>query len=113
VEQYQIDLAAAAEDSRKRMSNILRNLCSAQVPGDTQRGLRISPQFDHATFKHVLLPVWMAAYRYRGRAFRFVVNGRTGAVEGERPYSKVKIALLVLAMLLAAITIAALQITQR
>jgi len=54
------------------------------------------------TFKHVLLPVWLAAYKYRGETYRFVVNGRTGRVQGERPYSKGKIALAVLAGLLVA-----------
>ena len=64
------------------------------------------------TFKHVLLPVWLAAYRYRGKSFRFVVNGRTGAVEGERPYSAVKIAIAVVIGLILAGIIAYLQIGQ-
>ncbi len=34
------------------------------------------------TFKHVLLPVWLAAYKYRGKTYRFVVNGRTGTRAG-------------------------------
>jgi hypothetical protein len=48
------------------------------------------------TFKHVLLPVWMAAYRYKGKSYRFVVNGQTGRVQGERPWSAVKIAIAVI-----------------
>ncbi|MFN3786044.1 MAG: primosomal protein N' (replication factor Y) - superfamily II helicase, partial [Thiothrix sp.] len=48
------------------------------------------------TFKHVLLPVWSAAFRYNGETYRFVINGRNGKTQGERPYSKVKIALTVL-----------------
>ena len=64
------------------------------------------------TFKHVLLPVWLAAYRYRGKSFRFVVNGRTGTVEGERPYSAVKIAIAVAIALIVAGVIAYLQISQ-
>ena len=64
------------------------------------------------TFKHVLLPVWLAAYRYRGKSFRFVVNGRTGTVEGERPYSTVKIAIAIALALIVAGIIAYLQISQ-
>jgi len=35
---------------------------------------------------------WLAAYKYRGQErYRFgPVNGRTGSVQGERPYSTVK-----------------------
>jgi hypothetical protein len=43
-------------------------------------------------FKHILLPVWMSAFRFRDKVYRFVVNGRTGEVQGERPYSAGKIA---------------------
>ena len=64
------------------------------------------------TFKHVLLPVWLAAYRYRGKSFRFVVNGRTGSVEGERPYSAVKIAIAVALALIVAGLIAYVQIAE-
>ena len=48
------------------------------------------------TFKHILLPVWLVAYRFRGRTYRFVVNARTGRVQGERPWSAWKIALAVI-----------------
>ena len=62
-------------------------------------------RIDDVTFKHVLLPVWVAAYKYRGQSYRFVVNGQTGKVQGERPWSWIKITLAVIA---AAIVIGAL-----
>ena len=48
------------------------------------------------------LPVWMAAYKYRGKTYRFVVNGQTGRVQGERPYSAWKIAAAVILGLILA-----------
>jgi hypothetical protein len=54
------------------------------------------------TFKHVLLPVWLAAYKYRGKTYRFVVNGQTGRVQGERPYSAFKITVAVIIGLIIA-----------
>jgi hypothetical protein len=42
------------------------------------------------------LPVWSAAFRYRQKAYRFVINGRTGQVQGERPYSYWKIAFAII-----------------
>ena len=56
--------------------------------------------FDAPSFKHVLLPVWVAAFQFLGRPYRFVVNGRTGEVHGERPWSALKITLAVLAGLI-------------
>ena len=80
------------------------------IGGDQQRIERIETDVGRLTFKHVLLPVWLAAYRYRGKSFRFVVNGRTGTVQGERPWSTAKIAALIALALIVALAIAYLQI---
>jgi ribosomal protein S27E len=70
------------------------------IGGDEQQILVHETRYDDVTFKHVLLPVWVSAYRYRDRAYRFLVNARTGEVQGERPWSGVKITLAVLLALL-------------
>jgi hypothetical protein len=70
------------------------------IGGDTQRILSKNTRYDDVTFKHLLLPVWISAYRYRDKIYRFLVNARTGAVTGERPWSWVKITLAVLAALI-------------
>ena len=72
------------------------------IGGDRQRVNGIETQVSDVTFKHILLPVWMAAYKFRGKTYRFVVNGRTGRVQGERPWSAWKIALAVIAGLIVA-----------
>ncbi len=59
----------------------------------------MSNQYDQVAFKHVLLPVWIAAYRYKGKVYRFLVNGQTGEIVGEAPWSVAKIALLVIFIL--------------
>ena len=72
------------------------------IGGDEQRIDQINTAHSAETFKHILLPIWMAAYKYNGKTFRFVVNGQTGKVQGERPWSAWKIAF---AVVLAAIVI--------
>jgi len=99
VERYQIDLVAAAERSRQQMDARLRALCASQVPGDTQRNLVVHATWSGQTFKHILAPVWLATYVYRGQARQVVVNGVTGRVAGDRPWSWIKIALVVLVAL--------------
>ncbi len=54
------------------------------------------------TFKHLLLPVWMMAYRYHAEPYRVYINATTGEVQGERPYSWAKITLAVIAGIIAA-----------
>lgn len=96
VERYQIDLVAAAQRSRQQMDAALRDMCARQVPGDTYRNLVVSPVYSDQTFKHILAPVWMLSYTYGRRSFQVLVNGVTGKIAGERPWSWVKIALLIL-----------------
>jgi len=50
-------------------------------------------------FKHILLPVWISAYNYHNKGYLFLVNGRTGEVQGQRPYSAMKITAFVLMIL--------------
>jgi hypothetical protein len=102
VEHYQVVLLDAAARARASMRATLERLCAAQVPGDTQRNLQIAPSFANETFKHVLLPVWLLAYRFRGRPYQVLVNGVTGAIAGRYPKSAWKIVALVLAALVAA-----------
>ena len=109
VEQYQIALGDAAQLSQAAMTERLRQMCAAQVPGDTQRNLQISPRFSDQTFKHILAPVWLLTYNFRTKPFQVVVNGYTGQMAGEYPKSWVKIALLVLAALIVLIVFLMLQ----
>jgi hypothetical protein len=70
-------LASCADDSDLLISHIIRGQ-------------------DHLTntFKHVLMPVWISAYRYRDKVYRFLVNGQTGEASGESPLSWWKVLLL-------------------
>jgi Zn finger protein HypA/HybF involved in hydrogenase expression len=101
VEHYRVVLVEAAEKSREQMMEKLRQLCAAQVPGDTHRNLRISPSFSGLTFKHLLVPVWLLTYNYGRKAYQVLVNGYTGKIAGEYPYSVWKVLIVILAILIA------------
>jgi predicted RNA-binding Zn-ribbon protein involved in translation (DUF1610 family) len=99
VEHYQVVLFDAAQRARERMSDHLRDLCSREVPGDTQRNLQIFPSYSGETFKHILVPAWLLTYTYGRRLFQVVANGYTGAIAGQYPKSPWKIAGAVLVIL--------------
>jgi hypothetical protein len=101
VERYQIDLLAAAKQAREEMDGEMERLCSAAVPGDTQRNLQVDTDYSGQTFKHILVPVWLLTYNYGTRNFQVVINGYTGTIAGKYPKSWVKITLAVLAVLAA------------
>ena len=100
VEQYQLDLVGAAQQSRARMEDKVRGMCASQVPGDTHRNLQVQSQFTQQTFKHTLLPVWFVTYNYGAKTFQVLLNGVSGQVAGEHPRSFWKIFFLVIFILL-------------
>jgi DNA-directed RNA polymerase subunit RPC12/RpoP len=109
VERYQIDLIAAAQEARQRMDNHMRSLCASEVPGDTHRNLNVDTTYTGQTFKHILGPVWLLTYVYRAKPYRVAVNGVTGKIAGSRPWSWIKIGLLILLALAIVLAIAAAQ----
>ncbi|CUI77110.1 TFIIB-type zinc finger domain-containing protein [Cognatishimia activa] len=94
-EGYSVELEEGFVEARAHMDRVIHRDVKFDIGGDRQRVHKIDTQISDVTFKHVLLPVWMAAYKYRGKTYRFVVNGRTGRVQGERPWSAWKIAIAV------------------
>lgn len=91
-EEYALPLNEGWRKSTTRIEGDQRTRCSGDVPGDTQRGLNVATRLSETTFKHILLPLFIASYRYNGEVFRFVVNGQTGEISGRAPWSWVKIA---------------------
>lgn len=101
-ESYTVDLYDGFNIAREKMHRIIERDVRFDIGGDRQRIHDIDTSVRDVTFKHILLPVWLAAYKYRGKTYRFVVNGRTGRVQGERPYSAIKIAIAVVLGLIVA-----------
>ncbi|MBX9737001.1 MAG: hypothetical protein K2X32_08745 [Phycisphaerales bacterium] len=99
-ESYTIDLPEGFSRAITIMVEWIKRTIEADIGGDHQQITSMHPQYSAITFKHVLLPIWIAAYRYRGKSYRFIVNARSGQVVGDRPYSWIKITLAVLAGLI-------------
>ena len=114
-EGYTIPLVDGHAEARDRMADVIRSDVRRAIGGDEQRISDIDTGWTDETFKHILLPVWMAAYKYNGKSYRFVVNGQTGEVQGERPWSIWKIAfavILVLALATGAVYLADPQVVE-
>ncbi|MCK6480594.1 MAG: primosomal protein N' (replication factor Y) - superfamily II helicase [Planctomycetes bacterium] len=98
-EAYAVDVKEAWGTGERRIREGQQSRCAGDVPGDTHRDLSVNTTLSELRYRHALLPVWVAAYSFRGKVFRFLVNGQTGEVQGEAPWSWVKITLLVLGIL--------------
>ena len=113
-EAYQVDLEQGFGIAREMMVPTIEQSVRADIGGDEQQITDMRTRYGKITFKHILLPVWITAYRYREKSYRIIVNARTGEIQGDRPYSVIKITLAVLAALaLIAIVVAIVAINNR
>jgi len=99
-EAYQVGLREGFPIAKTVIDGTIGALVRRDIGGDQQRIHSVSTRYDDVKFKHVLLPAWISAYRYRDKAYRFLINGQTGEVSGESPKSWWKIAFLVAGVLL-------------
>ena len=90
-EAYSVKLDEGWREARQVMDRQIRRDIRFDIGGDRQKIDEMHTQVSDVTFKHILVPLWLAAYKYRGTSYRFVVNGQTGEVMGERPWSAWKL----------------------
>lgn len=96
---YDRDVEACFSDARERMDEEITHTVRRDIGGDHQRISALSTQFRSLTYKHLLLPLFLLTVIYEGRPFQVFINGVTGEVQGERPWSKLKIGLAIFAVL--------------
>lgn len=105
-QRYQVDLAQGFERVKQVTAGVIQGDVRQDIGGDEQRIHNVSTHYSGITFKHLLLPVYAGAYSFNKKVYQIVVNGRTGEIQGDRPYSFWKIALFVTALLLIVLIIA-------
>ena len=102
---YDIDPQDAAKAARSKMETVIAEDVRRDIGGDEQRITSMDVHFRDVMFKLVLLPLFIATYVYGGQRWQVLVNANTGEVVGDRPWSKVKIAALVLLAIAAVVGI--------
>ena len=105
---YDVPLSQASLDMRAGVvRDASKKLWSKAIPGAHIATLQVlRPEYSSQTFQLVLLPVWVGAYKYRGKIYRVLVNGQTGKVAGDRPADRLKVVLLIALIAAALIPVA-------
>ena len=76
------------------------------LPGDTYQKLDVQTELNVNGSDLILLPFHVVSYRYHDRVFRFLVNGQTGQVVGQKPWSVRRLVAVVVVSLLVVVMIA-------
>jgi hypothetical protein len=96
---YDIGLEEAWELGRKRMRERTKQACINQASTRQIRNFSMSMEFNDESWRYVLLPVYLATYRYGEASYQVLINGQSGAIAGQRPVDWHKIWLAVAALM--------------
>lgn len=100
-ERYSVPLREGWNAAKIEIRNGLERIIRKSIRADEVRDIRIAANYVKVLYKHLLVPVWISSYQYRGKTFRYVVNGATGKVAGNAPLSALKVTVAVLIALAA------------
>jgi hypothetical protein len=96
---YDVSLEAAWEQARQKMRAATQSTCRSQASTGQVRNFRMTLDFSEESWRYVLMPVYVAVYRYEGETYQVMINGQTGTIAGQRPVDWTKVWLAVGAML--------------
>ncbi|MCB9476130.1 MAG: hypothetical protein H6684_08115 [Deltaproteobacteria bacterium] len=88
-------LEVAVRSAKEEFHRMEHEACEAMVPGDRYQNVNVVTRLSNVTHDLALLPLWIAAYRYKGEVYRFLVNGQSGKVQGKAPTSWAKVVALI------------------
>ncbi|MCH9740702.1 MAG: hypothetical protein K0U38_07690, partial [Epsilonproteobacteria bacterium] len=94
-EEYTIGLDNGFEYAKVKMNHIIRQTIKYDIGGDQQQISSMQTSYHNTTYKNALFPIWTAQFKWKGKIYNYAINAQSGKIVGERPYSIVKIVLLV------------------
>jgi predicted RNA-binding Zn-ribbon protein involved in translation (DUF1610 family) len=93
---YDSEPQTGLEAAKGIMAEVIEDDCRGDIGGDEQRLHSVATNYADVTFKLMLLPVWIGCYLFGGQTYYVLINGVNGEVQGDRPYSALKITIAVL-----------------
>jgi hypothetical protein len=96
---YDVPLQEAWEVAKEEMRERTKRACYDDTGSSHVRNFRMTADFADERWRYVLLPVYLASYRFDDRTFQVMVNGQTGKVTGQKPVAWLRVWLAIVAML--------------
>jgi predicted RNA-binding Zn-ribbon protein involved in translation (DUF1610 family) len=91
---YDVPLEEAWETAREQMREGTRKACYDQASTSQVRNFSMELDFSEESWRYILLPVYVAFYRYQDKTYQVMINGQTGSIAGQRPIDWTKVGLV-------------------
>lgn len=98
---YDVNLPQAWETGKTAMREHARQAAQQNAKSRTGhvRNFGMTADFANESWRYILLPVYIAAYKFESKVFQVMVNGQSGGVAGQKPVAWWKIWLAVAGLL--------------
>lgn len=96
---YDLTLPKAWEQGKAEMRERAKSACYDKISSSHVRNFTMTADFADETWRYVLLPVYVAAYKFENKVYQVMLNGQTGAIAGQKPVAWWKIWLVIAAIL--------------
>ena len=83
--EYRHSLAEAWKKASTEILKRQRKEVQKHYAGQQLHHLKVDSKLEDLTYKHILLPFWVIAYRFSGRVYHAVMNGQTGTLHVQIP----------------------------
>lgn len=97
---YDVTLPVSWEQAKEIMRERCKKACHDDIHSSHVRNFSMTADFADETWRYLLLPVYLAAYKFEEKVYQVMVNGQTGVVAGQKPVAWWKIWLAIAALLL-------------
>ena len=94
VEQFTVPRKYARPLARRGLEVSEKKSCARRYLTGRHRNLKVNIRIEQLRSEPVLFPVWVMAYQYREKLYRILINGQTGKISGQAPFSKLKAVVL-------------------
>ena len=94
-EEYSVERNEALAICQQEFQRQEQRNIGSFLPGDTHSGLAVETRFSSVTSDLCLLPIYILSYRYQDKLYRFLLNGQTGKLAGDKPVSGTRIGIAV------------------
>lgn len=88
---YDVEPEYGFEQAKAIMGRRIEGDVRAGIGGYSQRARGVNTTYLDPGYSLYLLPAWLLTYVHNGRTWSALINGSTGKVVGDRPYSVAKI----------------------
>jgi DNA-directed RNA polymerase subunit RPC12/RpoP len=97
---YDVTLPQAWEQAKTSMRETSKKACYTDINSAHVRNFSMTGDFGEETWRYILLPVYLTAYRFENKVYQVMANGQTAVVAGQKPVAWWKVWLAIAALLL-------------